>query len=572
MLRSYSRSTSAFFLAWLILSSSAAWAIDVTETSTVTAATIFTDRALITRTARLHIPAGDSTLVITNLPNGFDANTLRAQGKASVAVSIGTVDVKNVFLKESANQVERDKIAALQAKIDERDYIKATLTTLTARESFIQRLINEGAEDHAANSAAKIDFSPEKWVKAIDTISAQMGTVQNAKVAESVKLRKVDEEITRLQAELAQIRSTGNQQRRDARIAVTSAAETDIALTLTYQTTGANWRPLYDARLDTASSQLTLEQYGQVTQQTGEDWRDVALTLSTAHAAIGSEMPTINEWFVRIARPVIQSMASFGSVGGGAPPMAMMKTAQAPMLADSMNAQSVQEDGMASAEVDAEQDDADVASTDYAAEFKVPATVNVPSTRDTSKVFVSRVSSKVDLSAQTTPSLSANAYLFADMNNTADYPLISGSVAKYRDGMFIGNAHLPLLRPQERENLSFGVDDRIKVTYKQIAQKKDNPTLIVVGDSHIERSMRTTITNLHKAPIMIKVFDRYPVADDADVKVKILESTTEGYQADTEGRQGVIVWASPIAASEEKTFTLTFRVDYPKGKGLIGLE
>ncbi len=120
--------------------------------------------------------------------------------------------------------------------------------------------------------------------------------------------------------------------------------------------------------------------------------------------------------------------------------------------------------------------------------------------------------------------------------------------------------------------MSFGVDDRIKVTYKHVKEEQANPTLIVMGDMKVEREYQTKIENLHKDPIAVTVFEQYPVAADPDVKVDLLDDvTTPGYEKDPENRQGVITWSSVYQPKEEKKFVIGFRVKYPKDRQINGL-
>ena len=54
---------------------------------------------------------------------------------------------------------------------------------------------------------------------------------------------------------------------------------------------GARWAPLYDARLDSGTRErkpaLELVRRAEIVQQTGEDWSDVALSVSTVRTAKG---------------------------------------------------------------------------------------------------------------------------------------------------------------------------------------------------------------------------------------------------------------------------------------------
>ena len=64
---------------------------------------------------------------------------------------------------------------------------------------------------------------------------------------------------------------------------------------VSYTVRGARWAPLYDARLDTGTRErkpaLELVRRAEIVQQTGEDWSDVALSVSTVRTAKGGSAP-----------------------------------------------------------------------------------------------------------------------------------------------------------------------------------------------------------------------------------------------------------------------------------------
>lgn len=535
--------------------------------SHVVAATVFSDRALVTREAKVHVLPGAHIIAITDLPAGFDEASLRVQGKASVPVKIGTVEIKHVFLTEAANTLEREKQTALDAKLNEKLMIEGEMRAYETREAFINRLVANGADDHNLPNNSKIDFTPEKWTQALNLLQTGMMETQKELVAHRITLDKTNAEITKLQAELDQVKTTQAKQRRDAHINIESPQDTELHLSITYQTRGATWRPLYDARLDTTTNSLELEQYGQVTQQTGEDWSDSSLILSTAQPANGSEMPHLYEWVVQLLRPVVMNarMLQKGMMTGSA----MMAEGGMMDSKDQAPAPALKTERY---EVPAAPVQATVQATEYASEFHVPGNVTLKSVNEPTKVFIATTKMKADLSAQSTPRLLAQAFLFAKVTNTEDYPFLSGTVAKYRDGTFIGNAALGFLRPKETADLSFGIDDRIKVVYQRKHESIDNPTLVVMGDIKIDRQYETKITNLHKEPVTITVFEQYPVSADPDVKSEIVDDeTTPGYTKDVDNRQGVIEWVNSLNNKEEKAFDIGFRVKYPKDKQITGL-
>ncbi|PRP91362.1 hypothetical protein ENSA5_56280 [Enhygromyxa salina] len=66
-----------------------------------------------------------------------------------------------------------------------------------------------------------------------------------------------------------------------------------VRVKLRYFVAGARWAPAYTLRLDAAMRAATLELRAMVGQSTGEDWSDVALTLSTASPQQWTELPEL---------------------------------------------------------------------------------------------------------------------------------------------------------------------------------------------------------------------------------------------------------------------------------------
>jgi hypothetical protein len=73
-----------------------------------------------------------------------------------------------------------------------------------------------------------------------------------------------------------------------------------IALQLSYIIYGASWNAAYDARVDGSSGSLHLTYHGVITNSTGEDWKDVELSLSTAKPAVGGAPPPLSTKWIGV--------------------------------------------------------------------------------------------------------------------------------------------------------------------------------------------------------------------------------------------------------------------------------
>ena len=89
----------------------------------------------------------------------------------------------------------------------------------------------------------------------------------------------------------------------EVRIELATAAATKATLRVTYAVRNARWTPLYDARLDTGAKDrkpaLELVRRAEITQATGEDWSNVALSVSTVRTARGGSAPDLNSLIVQ---------------------------------------------------------------------------------------------------------------------------------------------------------------------------------------------------------------------------------------------------------------------------------
>src|ERR1700719_4416851 len=98
-----------------------------------------------------------------------------------------------------------------------------------------------------------------------------------------------------------------------------SATATKATLRVTYTVRNARWVPLYDARLDTGARDrkpaLELVRRADITQTTGEDWSNVALSVSTVRSARGGKAPELNSLIVQYPSPPRPAPPASAAVG-----------------------------------------------------------------------------------------------------------------------------------------------------------------------------------------------------------------------------------------------------------------
>ena len=160
----------------------------------------------------------------------------------------------------------------------------------TARRKFAERF----AEASPAGIGDKGEARPiAEWRAAFAAVGEEVASADTAIRDAERKQRELDREIARLEQDRAQKPPS----KLEVRIELAAAAATKATLRVTYAVRNARWTPLYDARLDTGAKDrkpaLELVRRAEITQNTGEDWSNVALAVSTVRTARGGSAPDL---------------------------------------------------------------------------------------------------------------------------------------------------------------------------------------------------------------------------------------------------------------------------------------
>lgn len=544
-----------------------ALAEDVMAESRLRAATVFSDRATLTRQAVVDVPAGAHVVVFRGLPANIMTDTLRAEGKAASAITFGALTNKMISGVELTGTEEKELTAKLETLQDQRTGIESEKLALTARKTFLDGLAQQ-AILRARENIAEINLKPEQWDGASKAIQTGTAEVLKGQLAQDVLLRDLDRQIQAVQDQLNQLQ-TGERNTLEVRLPLEAKAATKLTVDISYQVAGAGWQPLYDARLDTETGKLDLVQYGAVRQVTGEDWSDIALTLSTAQPSRGASLPDLEPYWIDLYDPRQMARgAAMSTMAVNRVQFAVegeMKTNSAEMAMD-MAAPAAAPEPIA-----AQFQTAQIETGGFVNEYKIkgPATVKTDGTEN--KLMIGTTQTDGKLRVHVKPKFSNEAYLVANMTLAGEAMLLPGQVNLFRDGSFIGQDALPLLRPGEKRDLPFGVDDQI-IVHRRVLKNEKNDSWVVGMDNVLERNFMLELQNLHKKPIEVVVLQTIPVPRNEDLEVEVVKSkTTQGYEMDAEHIKGLMRWSLNLEPQQKSELALGWKLKWPKDKQISGL-
>ncbi|SDR04879.1 conserved hypothetical protein [Rhizobiales bacterium GAS113] len=537
-------------------------AADLDAASHIDAVTVYPDGAMVTRLAEVTLPQGATTLLIKGLPAVLDPASLRVEATADGTLAIGAVETRLVpgDAKPAADAGLEARIAALR---DESDKIAARIDALEAKRNSV---IHYGEADPGKLSDGK-SVDPSLWKSAWDAVGDALLQVNEDLRAGRARKAELAGEIAALERARPLAPRPGAP-KHDVAIAVEAGGTLKASLTLVYRVSQAAWTPRYDARLDTGTKDrkpsLELTRRAEISQRTGEDWQDARLAVSTVRTLGGTAAPEVTTLIVSINDPNLYG-ALYGkgaaerdaNVLRKAPASAM---APAPVGAPASVAAEAREEAkpvLASLDAGA-----------FQASFAVPGRVSVPRDGSAKTFALSSATIAPDLIARVAPALDQTAYLDVAFVQNEEAPLLPGEVTVQRDGIFVGKGHFPLVAPGDKATLGAGADDRIKVSRAPLRQQDNEPSWIGTTRSQVTE-FKTSVKNLHDAPIRVTVTDRIPVSDSNQVTVEALAANTPATEKVVADKRGVSAWSFDLAPSQQKDIRFGWRLKWPVDRDIL---
>jgi uncharacterized protein (TIGR02231 family) len=539
----------------LVLAPGFAAAAEIELATRIDRVTVYPDGAVVTRLGRAELLQGASQIVLRGLPATIDPASIRVEGRGSGAFSVGAVDVRLApgEARPVLDAVIEGKLRTLR---EEKETLAGRIGAIEAKRATIERFGQTGPDKLGPDGRA---LPVADWPAVFEAIGTALVKVHKELRGVRARASEVEGEIAALERAKPQPGRPGAP-RRDVAIAVEAPAPVAAEFSISYRVGGANWTPQYEARLTTATAGgkpgLELVRRAELRQRTGEDWSEVALTLSTTRSAGGTRAPELTPVQVMFFEPPVLYDAR--RVTAPAPMAAARAKADAEIQAEAS-----QRAVAAPAPVAAEAQTATVEAGAYQASFQVPGRATIPQDGSSKTVLLSQAKAEPALTARIVPELEEKAYLEASFVHEEAAPLLPGSVALHRDGSYIGLGRLGLVSPGDRVELGFGADDKLKVTRAPVRRRENEPNWL--GQSRTDlREFRTVVKSLHAQPVKVTVTERIPYSENSAITVESLPAqTTPPSEKQVGDKRGVSAWTFDLAPGAEKEIKVAYRIKWP---------
>ncbi|MDA5557304.1 DUF4139 domain-containing protein [Shimia sp. MMG029] len=508
----------------------------------VTAATLYSEGATVTRTVPFTAPEGAHELLITNLPENLDPTSVRV---ALDGATLGAITVRNnrtfpldlpdspaLTVAKAARDVARD---ALRAVEDSKADALLTANAAKARLAFLATL---KAPTETAASAETLLATLTLINEQTLAIQKEIATIERDTRRFEQTLKGRQQDLQDAQKLVDALTPTLNENAMLS-ISITTQEATTGALTLTHLTDDAGWEPVYDLHLTTGDTPtLTLKRGAFIGQYTGEDWRDVAVTLSTSRPDAQTQPQTLWPNLRRIL-PQQEQLAY-------ATDSRALKSAPAPMAEMAIMA--------------------DTAAVDFGdgvnATYNYNTPVDLTSDADVLRIALDTLALTPTVYAHANPLYDETAFLMADVTNASEEIILpSENSSFYLNGTFIGASQMPLLAQGDKTDLSFGPINGLRLTETLVQRNTGDSGVITTRNDQTEERILTA-ENLTGQTWDLRLFGRVPYSEQEDLQIT-WQAAPAPTSEDVHGARGILMWERPLAAKETFTVTLSHELKWP---------
>ncbi|HEY0030873.1 MAG TPA: mucoidy inhibitor MuiA family protein [Bacteroidia bacterium] len=270
---------------------------DIELKTNITEVTVFQSGAQVKRTGSIKIPAGESEIKITDATSLLKKESIQVKGEGSFTILSVNYQVN---LDDVDNQ--KAKWAELEAKqkslMQQLEDLSVKIQVLNAQELAILNLKDI--------STATKGVTVEQVAKAQELVRIKLTEIKTEKLKNSRLILDLFDEHKTVTQHLVSLKTPKQRVRYEIVVKVSAKSEVNGDFTVSYIVPNARWYPTYDLRVKNISEPMTIEYKANVSQESGEDWKNIKLKLSTGDPSQSSQKPKIEAWWLYLNQNYIQ--------------------------------------------------------------------------------------------------------------------------------------------------------------------------------------------------------------------------------------------------------------------------
>ncbi len=530
--------------------------------ATLNEVTVYSQGAQLHHKANYTVKTGVTEIIVEGISSFIDAKSIQVKAVGNVVILDSryslyypqpgplTEDGIPVKIKKDISLLE-DSIRNMGYDIQE---IQDEIDVLNTTKSIV---MNNGAMKSQGRVNDSLNFlkqAVEFYTLKVTEINKKILALNKRKNDKIDKRKEMEERLVNLRN--YQNGSGFNQKNNNPipRIIVTVSSTEPVSgkMNLSYFVSNAGWTPFYDLRSEALTGKINLTYKAQVYQNTGLDWNDVRLNISTNNPYANKTKPELQPWYIDYTAYRVEATRKRNLDYNQ--PASVQTEAFNMGYTFSSNAF---EDKVA---LTANQFTTVVQQL-IAAEFKIDLPYTIKSNNEQHMVLIKQTDLDTKFKYYSVPKMDKGVYLVAQMTKLDELQLVPARANIYFDGSYIGETYIDPTSMDDTLNLSLGKDPNIMV--KRTLLKKDSKDKIIAEKRERSFAYSIEVKNMKSIPVEIVIQDQIPITQNADITI---EKSDLGKGGNLDETTGLMEWSFTLKPKESKLFDYNFKVKHNKDK------
>jgi len=505
--------------------------------------TVFLNGAQVSRKATVQVPKGTTDLVFHDVSTVVNPQSI--QVTTDFDITVLAVNHQINYIEEQSKREEITKLDTQLKTLKEKvNYQMAMLQVFQQEENMLIK--------NQAIGGSNVLLKAADLKEAMDFQRARMTEVKNKQLEINQLISNINKDINKIQQQLNELNAQNT--RASGEIVVTvMAKEAGVAkMGISYVVNNAGWYPSYDLRVTDISKPMYLKYKANVYQNSGEEWKDVKLTLSSGDPKESGTKPTLEPWYLN---------SILSSIRFTPPVIAPDDQVKEYMKSSDQDIAEVRKSKAVSRP--APMPRVMLTEGQTAFQFEIEQAYNIPSDGKQHTVDVQENTINAQYEYFCIPKKDKDVFLTARITNWEELNLLNGDANLYFEGTYLGKAFLDTRNTKDTLEVSLGRDKNILVNRTKLKEFSRNQ---ILGSSKTdERSWEITIRNKKQQPVNITIQDQFPTSTNKDIVVD-KGNYKEGSLDET---TNIITWRLKIDPAKEKKIGFNYSVKSPKSASIV---
>jgi uncharacterized protein (TIGR02231 family) len=490
--------------------------------------TVYLSGAEIARSGQVQVPQGKSTLVFAGISSSIAKNGIHLvfDNKNIKVLEVGLND-KIEYENDDEWKRENAKYLSFDNQID---IIKLKINSFEKQLSFLEK--NMTMNGNTVASITQLDSRANYFQKKIESNQEKIYNLKKEIKQLKEKKEKVELKMRKVEAKFALKSKTIS-------VLVQSKQALTTHFDLKYIVANASWKPYYSINAIDKNEKIDFDYQAKIYNNTGNDWKNKALTLAIVNPNDNIELPKMNAWTIGEDSRYMDSEGRLNNFKGKA-----------------LSTQNV--------EMNYDEPELDVIKVDdINTKFVIKTSHLIPSDAKPHLIDVKKYKTSVKYFSLSIPKIKKDAYLVARIPHWRQMGLMDADINLYYNNAFQGVSRLNTGQMSDTLNVSLGKDMSFTVTRRKLKSK--NKAKMIGFNVVKELTYEIVVTNNRKENQSVEVRDQIPVASDSDVKIEAVDLAN----ASLHKSSGRLTWKVDLAPYQTKKIVFSFNIKVPKNKSYL---